>query len=361
MATRLLRVVKYRGAVHGTNEYPFLIGSRGITVLPVTSLQLNHEASEARVTTGIADLDDMLGGEGYYRGSSVLISGTAGSGKTTVAAHFVDAVCRQGEKALYFAFEESPRQLMRNMRSVGMGLARWQDDGLLRIVALRPTLWGLEMHLARMLEEAGHFSPTIVVVDPIYNLRAVGNSNDVHAMLLRLIDYLKGRGITALFTAIDGGRQDDNDQEGMSSLMDTWIQVRAIEVSGERNRGIFILKSRGMNHSNQIREFVMSSAGVKLRDVYLGLGGVLTGTGRTTQEAQEAATEVERRQIDALKRREVERRRRQLQAQITSLQADLEAQDDEFELSAVRQKRLDDSLNRAHADVAVARNRGRGN
>jgi len=360
MATRRVRVVKYRGSAHGTSEYPFLIGSRGITVLPVTSLQLCHDAGEERVTTGVPDLDDMLGGDGYYRGSSVLVSGTSGTGKTTIAAQFADAVCRLGERVLFFAFEESPRQLMRNMGKVGIDLSRWIDDGSLHITALRPTLCGLEMHLARMHEDVESFKPSVVVLDPIYNLKSVGSGSEVHAMLLRLIDFLKSRGITALFTAIDSHGLHELGQEGVSSLMDTWIQVRALEYSGERNRGIFVLKSRGMNHSNQIREFILSDRGIQLRNVYLGLGGVVTGAARIAQEAQETAAEAERLQLLAVKRREVERRQRQLQAQITSLQAELDAQDDELDLFAARQRSAAEVLTRTHAEVAITRNRGRG-
>jgi circadian clock protein KaiC len=359
MATRRIRVVKYRGSAHGTSEYPFLIGTRGIAVLPVTSLQLTHEASEERITTGIPDLDNMLGGEGYYRGSSVLVSGTSGTGKTTIAAQFADATCRQGGRALFFAFEESPHQLLRNMRKVGINLSHWVDEGSLQITALRPTLCGLEMHLVRMHDDIESFKPSVVVLDPIYNLKSVGSAAEVHAMLLRLIDFLKGRGVTALFTAIDSQGMHDAGQEGVSSLMDTWIQVRAIEHSGERNRGIFVLKSRGMNHSNQIREFILSDRGIQLRDVYLGLGGVLSGAARIAQEALEAATETERLQMIALNRREVERRRRALQAQIASLQTELEAQDDEHELFAARQRSAAEVLIRAHAEVAATRNRGR--
>ena len=360
MATRRVRVVKYRGSAHGTSEYPFLIGTRGIAVLPVTSLQLSHDAGEERVSTGIPDLDDMLGGDGYYRGSSVLISGTSGTGKTTIAAQFADAVCRGGGRALFFAFEESPLQLMRNMRKVGMDLSRWVDDGSLLITALRPTLCGLEMHLGRMHDDIENFNPSVVILDPVYNLKSASSATEVHAMLLRLIDLLKRRGITALFTVIDSEGMRDANQESISSLMDTWIQVRTIESSGERNRGIFVLKSRGMNHSNQIREFILSDRGIQLRSVYLGLGGVVAGAARVAQEAQETAAETERLQMIALKRREVERRGRQLQAQITSLQAELDAQDDELDVFTTRQRSAADFLTRAHAEVAATRNRGRG-
>ncbi len=226
VATRRLRVVKYRGASHGTNEYPFLIDAGGIGVLPVTSVELAHDVSNERVSTGVAGLDAMLGGEGFWRGSSVLVSGMAGTGKTTLAAAFVDAACRRGERAIYFAFEESPHQIVRNMRSVGVDLQPWIDAGLLRFSASRPTLWGLEMHLARMHKEVETFAPQVVAIDPIYNLSAVGSATEVRMMLLRLIDYLKSKTVTALLTAADAGDVKDIGACG-SLLADGRLAARA--------------------------------------------------------------------------------------------------------------------------------------
>jgi len=266
MATRRLRVVKYRGAAHGADEYPFLIDAKGISVLPVTSLELAHEAYTERVRTGIPALDDMLGGEGFWRGSSILVSGAAGTGKTTIAAHFAEAACARGEKVVYFAFEESPNQIMRNMCAVGIDLRRWVDAGLMRIVSTRPTFFGVEMHLARMHRDIEDFDPAVVVIDPIYTFGVIGSLSQERMLLLRLIDFLKGRGITALLTAAETGAPGEVDHAGVSSLMDAWMQARYAERGGERQRGLFILKARGIAHSNDVRTFEMTSQGIKLRD-----------------------------------------------------------------------------------------------
>jgi len=264
-ATRRLRIVKYRGSAHGTNEFSFLIDQRGISVLPISSLGLRHPAPTERVSTGVARLDEMLGAEGPYRGSSILVSGTAGTGKTSIATAFVEAACRRGEKALYFAFEESPEQIMRNMRSIGIDLEQWVTKGLLRIHAERPQNTGLEMHLVRMNRELEEFSPSVCAIDPITNLTSIGTYSSIKATLTRLIDTMKTRHITALFTSLtDASGYAENTDVGVSSLMDTWILVRNLEARGERTRGLYVLKSRGMAHSNQIREFVLSSNGIDL-------------------------------------------------------------------------------------------------
>ncbi|HET7198070.1 MAG TPA: circadian clock protein KaiC [Burkholderiales bacterium] len=265
VSTRRLRIVKYRGSTHGTNEYPFLIDEHGISVLPLTSLRLNHPASKERMSSGVPALDEMLGGEGYFRGSSILVSGTAGTGKTSLAAHFTDATCRRGERCLYLAFEESPQQLARNMRSIGIELEPWLKKGLLRIEASRPTLHGLEMHLVRMHKLVGEYKPAAVIVDPISNLVNAGTQGDAEAMLVRLIDFLKSEGITALFTNLtSGGNAWERTEVGVSSLIDSWILLRDIELGGERNRSLYVIKSRGMRHSNRIREFRITPRGVAL-------------------------------------------------------------------------------------------------
>jgi circadian clock protein KaiC len=267
-ATRRMRIVKYRGSAHGTNEFSFLIDERGISVLPISSMGLSHAAPTERVSFGIPPLDEMLGGEGPYRGSSVLVSGTAGTGKSSIAASFVDSACRRGEKALYFAFEESPAQIIRNMRSIGIELERWVNDGLLRIHAERPQNTGLEMHLVRMNREIEEFSPSVTVIDPITNLTSIGTYSSISATLTRLIDAMKSREITALFTSLtEGGETAESTEVGISSLMDTWILVRNLEAMGKRTRGLYVLKSRGMAHSNEIREFVLSDDGVDLREL----------------------------------------------------------------------------------------------
>jgi circadian clock protein KaiC len=271
-ATRRLRIVKYRGSAHGTNEFSFLIDQHGISVLPISSLGLRHAAPVERVSCGIPSLDGMLGGKGVYRGSSVLVSGTPGSGKSSIAAHFVDAACRRGEKALYFAFEESPEQIMRNMRSIGLDLEQWVDRGLLLIHAERPQNAGLEMHLVRMNREIERFSPTVAVIDPITNLTSIGTTSSIRATFTRLIDAMKTAEITTLFTSLTTAGDAENTDVGVSSLMDTWILVRNIEADGKRTRGLYVLKSRGMAHSNEIRQLVMSERGVELPEPSSGGG-----------------------------------------------------------------------------------------
>jgi circadian clock protein KaiC len=331
ISTRRLRVVKYRGTNHGTNEYPFLIDERGISVLPVTSLGLGHKVSEERVGTGVPGLDAMLGGKGYFRGSSILVSGTAGSGKSTVASHFADATCARGERGLFFALEESCDQIVRNMRSVGIDLRKHVDTGLLRLVAYRPTLHGLEMHLAQMQHLVEEFQPHAVVVDPISNLGRAGHLLDASAMLLRLIDFLKSRQITALFVNLNAnGQAFESTETGVSSLIDTWLALRDIEAGGERNRGLYVIKSRGMKHSNQIREFVITSAGVDLLDVYVGPDGVLTGSLRASQEARERAMALAREHEQSRRQRELGHRRAVLQAQILALQQEATTLDEEI-------------------------------
>jgi circadian clock protein KaiC len=332
VSTRRLRIVKYRGSTHGTNEYPFLIDEGGITVLPITSTGLDHEASTERVSTGIPGLDEMMGGAGLFRGATVLVSGTAGTGKTTTCAHFAGAACERGERTLYFAFEESPQQIVRNIGSVGLDLRPHLASGLLRFHAARPSVYGLEMHLVRILREIDDFGPRAVVLDPITSLLGTAATEEVRAMVTRLIDGLKSRGITAIFTTL--GTMGDASQEqtdvGISSLVDTWILLRDIELNGERNRGLYILKSRGMAHSNQIREFLLTSDGVELVPAYLGPDGVLTGSSRAQQEARAIAAEAERRQELERLRRRLEQKRTAAEAQIAALRAEIAAEEAEF-------------------------------
>jgi circadian clock protein KaiC len=330
ISTRRLRIVKYRGSVHGTNEYPFLIDRDGISVLPVTSTGLGHAVSAERVSTGIPRLDAMLGGAGYFRGSSILISGTAGTGKSSAAAYFLDAVCRSGERAAAFLFEESPAQYLRNMRSIGLDLEQWIRRGRLRFLAARPSLHGLELHLTQIHRALEDFAPSAVVVDPITNLLQVGTTHEVQATLLRLVDYLKAKQITALFTSLAHWRSQESTDVGVSSLMDTWLLLRDVELDGERNRLLYVLKSRGMAHSNQVREFVMSERGIELVDVYTGpSGGLVTGSARLVREAEEAAAVVVREEDVARKRRALERRRALLRARIAALESEFLAEEDD--------------------------------
>jgi circadian clock protein KaiC len=267
VSTRRLRIVKYRGSHHGTNEYPFLIDHDGLSVLPVTSLGLCHPARMERVSTGVDRLDDMLTGRGYYRGSTILLSGTAGTGKTSLAAHFVDAACRRGERCLYFLFEESPQQLMRNMQSIGIHLQQWVDRGLLEFHAARPSRFGLETHLAGMLRAVRTFKPAVAVADPITNLLTVGPANDVRSMLTRVIDYLKQESITGLFTSLTPGSTELQETDaGISSLMDTWIVLIIGEENRQRRRWLSVLKSRGMAHSNTVREYALTDHGFQVLD-----------------------------------------------------------------------------------------------
>jgi circadian clock protein KaiC len=325
ISTRRLRIVKYRGSTHGTNEYPFLIDEQGISVLPISSLGLDHAASTERISTGIVALDGMMGAQGFYRGSSILISGTAGTGKTTVAAHFLDAACRRGERCLFLAFEESPEQIIRNMRSVGIHLEPWVRKGLLRFQAARSTYWGIEQHLLKCHKYISIFKPHAVVVDPITNLLMVSTQTQVRSMLTRLVDFLKTQAITGVFTSLTtGGGTLEPSEEDVSSLMDTSILLKSLEVGGERNRALYVLKSRGMDHSNQIREFVLTDKGVKLLDVYLGPEGVLTGSARLSQEIREKAAATTRRQeLDGLQE-ELERKRRIFDARIATHRAEFE-------------------------------------
>jgi circadian clock protein KaiC len=328
ITTRRLRIVKYRGSAHGTNEYPFIIDKQGFWVMPVTSMGLRHKVSNQVVPTGIADLDAMLGAGGYFRGSTVLLSGTAGMGKTSFASALTRSVCRSGERTLYFAFEESPEQIVRNMRSIGIDLQPYLGRGLLRIIAQRPLLYGLDMHLVSMHKEIAQFRPSVVIVDPISNLiMGAGSSREVNSMVTLLIDALKTEGITAFLTVLteNGGRLEATDI-GISSLVDVWMLVRDIESSGERNRGLYVLKARGMSHSNQIREYILSDKGINLVEVYLGPSGMLTGSARVALEKQErdASTRLAGEREVNLAR--LAQKRKAMEAQIEALRADFAAE-----------------------------------
>ncbi|WP_296187338.1 circadian clock protein KaiC [Pseudomonas sp. UBA1879] len=325
ITTRRLRVVKYRGSAHGTNEYPFFIDENGFTVLPITAAGLNHAASQDIVATGIRGLDSMMSRGGYFKGASVLVSGLAGTGKTTFAASFVDACCARGERCLYFSFEESANQLLRNMQSVGIDLGSYRDRGLLKIESARPSLYGLEVHLARMHREIQTFEPHAVIIDPISAFR--GPESEVHATLLRLVDLLKSRGITAIFCSLaDVAVRSPGLEREISSLMDTWISLTNIEADGEHNRLLFVLKSRGMGHSNQVREYQICSDGIHLLQPYIGPNGVLTGTARIRQEALETRAEEARSETIERRKREVLKKRSDLERQIAAMQAELETQ-----------------------------------
>lgn len=331
VSTRRLRVVKYRGSLHGTNEYPFLIARDGISVLPITSLGLTHRATTKRVSTGIQALDNMFEGKGYFLGSSVLISGGAGTGKTSLAAAFAIGACRRGERTLHLAFEESPEQIMRNMRAIGLDFSEYLKQGLIHFNAQRPNLYGLERHLVTIHDLIESYKPKNVIMDPVSNLIASGDETDVGAMLTRLIDYLKLKQITCVFTSLnDALPSQDDSGVGISSLMDTWIVLHNVEQNGERNRTLVVSKSRGMKHSNQVREFTLSNKGIDLIDVSIEAGSVLTGSARLAQKARERADAIAGKQKVARLQREIERKRAAADAQIAALHATLESELEEL-------------------------------
>ena len=364
ITTRRLRVVKYRGTAHGTNEYPFLIDETGISVMPITSANLDHVAPDERVSSGIADLDVMLEGRGFFRGGSVLVSGMAGSGKSSIAAQFADAACRSGERCIYFALEESPAQITRNMRSIGVDLQHWVDNGLLRFSAHRPSLFGLETHLATMHRDVEEFRPTAVIIDPLSSLLNSGQKHDVQAMIVRLVDFLKSQTVTTMFTSLTHGSVETAMTDmAVSSLMDTWLLLYNRESNGEHNRQLYLIKSRGMAHSNQVREFIMTHDGIALREVYVGPEGVLTGSARVAQEARERDQAMLRQHEGERRNLEFARRRRRIEAQIEELQAQLA--DDRLELkgfaeeTTAREQQTDDDRARMSTSRMVAPRRAK--
>jgi circadian clock protein KaiC len=356
VATRRLRVVKYRGSAHGTNEYPFLIDEGGFDVLPITSIGLDHPAGEDRISSGLEKLDLMLGGEGFYRGSSVLVSGTAGTGKSSLAATFANAACQRGEKAIYFAFEESQNQIMRNMRSIGIDLAPHVERGLLQFRTARPTSQGLETHLAMIYRVVRDYQPHAVVVDPITNFISVGSYDEIKAMLMRLIDFLKHKQISGLFTSLThGDRAVEHTDVGISSLIDSWLLLRDMDVNGERNRVLYLLKSRGMAHSNQVREFLITGNGIQLVDVYTGPDGVLTGSARLAQEAKERAAARLREQEIERKQRELDRKRQAVEMQVAALQSGLAADEEELERILSQARDQEEQRRRDRAEMIRSR------
>ncbi len=347
ISTRRLRVVKYRGSLHGTNEYPFLIDADGISVMPLTTSGMDYAVSSERISSGLPSLDEMLGGKGFYRGSTILLSGTAGTGKSSIAASAADASCRRGERCMYFSFEESPAQILRNTREIGLHLQRYVDSGLLQFHSARPTVQGLELHLVRMHKLIAEFKPRMVILDPVSNLQSAGTLDDSTNMLIRLIDFLRKHGITGFFVSLTTNRSSslEGTDEGMSSLVDTWMLARDIELGGERNRALYVLKSRGMAHSNQVREFLITKHGVRLIPAYLGPTGVLTGSARLIQETKEkaeaeaAGEEVQRQKMALVHRRQA------MEAQVSALRAGFQADEQEYSralaMHELRQKQIE--------------------
>lgn len=358
-STRRMRIVKYRGSAHGTDEYPFLIDEKGFSVLPVTSLALDYEVSTERVSTGVASLDGMLEGGGYFRGSSVMVSGSAGTGKTSLASLFAAASCKRRERTLYFALEESASQIERNMASIGVDLAQYRKKKLLELRAARPTVYGLEMHLVAMHTAIEELQPRTVILDPISSLVAMGSQREVKSMLVRLFDYLKNKQITCLITSLTAAQDSEATEIGMSSLIDTWIQVRDLELAGERTRGLFLIKSRGMGHSNQVREFVMSSSGIELIPVEIGPNGVLTGSAREFRENERRTDAMARAHDRERKVRQLERRRVTVEAQIDALRADLEAEASELEAATSEERERTRRTTEDEARLGATRSAGR--
>jgi circadian clock protein KaiC len=356
ISTRRMRVVKYRGASHVADEIPFLIDERGFSVLPSSSLKLNHTVSNERISSGVKDLDDMLEGKGFYRGSSILVSGTAGSGKSSLASHFAQQTCRHGERCLYVALEESAAQATRNMKSIGVDLDKQVKKGLLRFEAWRPTQSGLEMHLLQIHKLVEQHKPSAVVIDPITNLLS-GNRQELHSMLMRLLDFLKTQQITGFFTSLTAGRDSEIEQTdvGISSLIDTWIFARDVELNGERNRCIYVLKSRGMAHSNQVREFVMSKDGIRLLPVYVGGGAVLTGSARLSQEARDRSENMLRQQTTEEQRRVLDGKRKALEAQVAALRSEFAQEEARVALVTQQEERRERELSREMLEMVSLR------
>ncbi len=361
IATRRIRVVKYRGSLHGNNEYPFLIDSRGFLVLPITSIALDYPALHEYVSTGIPNLDAMLGGKGCFRGSTIMVSGASGTGKTSVAAKFVDAACRRGERCVYFAFEESPLQISRNMLSIGIDLRKWVKGGLLKFAAARPATYGLEMHIKMMLKEVEAFNPRVVVLDPVSSFRNAGTKVDALSMLMRLIDMLKSRQISTILNSLSSAMDDEHIEEGstgVSSLVDVWIQLRNLEQLGERTRSLYVLKARGTEHSNQVRELVISDDGVDLAQVHIGPEGILVGSARLAQQLRDRLAASDSRNSLAHKRELLSRKRIALRARIAELRTDFLAESHDIERAIALEAAQQNSLGADRAKLAAQRESG---
>ncbi len=353
MTTRRLRVVKYRGSAHGTNEYPFLIDERGFSVFPITSVGFGGKDSAEIISTGIDGLDAMLGAGGLFRGGGVLISGASGTGKTLISANFIAAACARGERCQIVVFEEGASQYCRNAASIGLDLQRYVDQGLLRIEPARPSLYGLETHLARMYRDVAAFHPALVVVDPISALR--GPAAEVQATMLRMVDMLRARGITAVLTSLRrGAAVSESYEQDLSSLMDAWIRLKEDEANGERNRTLYVMKARGMSHSNQVREYRMTSQGITIIDAYIGPEGVLTGSARAVQETREKAALLRRQQEVERRQRDVARRRALVELQVAEMRAGLEAEEAEAQALALEEERRE-SVFKHERDAMAAR------
>lgn len=330
--TRLLRIVKYRGSKHGTNEYPFLITDSGINLFPITSNYLNNIVSTEFVSTGVKELDEMMDNKGYYQGSTVLITGTAGTGKTSLASIFSNSICQTGERCIYFTFEEMINQILRNMSSINLNLQQWIDKDLLKFYAYRSSIYGLETHLLTIQNLIKQFKPQAVIIDPINNFELIGTELEIKSMMTRLIDFLKAQQITALFTSLTTViNPKEHAEVGISSLIDSWLVLQNLEYAGERTRGITIVKSRGIAHSNQIREFIITSNGVKLEKIYVGPNGILTGSARLDQEEQENLQFLLQEKETLRRKKLLEHKKATLEAKIMALKSEFDADTEEIE------------------------------
>jgi len=356
LSTRRLRIIKFRGSGHSTNEFPFIIDQNGFSVIPITSVKLEYPASNERLSSGVPRLDTMLDGKGYIKGSSVLVSGMVGTGKTSLAAHFIDSGCSSGKRSIYFAFEEAPDQIMRNMRSIGINLEQWVKKGLLEFHASRVSEQGLEKHLLFMQREMDKFNPELVVVDAITDFTHLGNIIEVRQMVLRLIDYFKQHEITAVCTSMANRTNAEETGVGLSSAFDTWIHLTNIQGDLERNRTLVVVKSRGMAHSNQVREFVLTNKGVELVDIYASPAGAFMGTARLAQMAADEAADVVRHDGMVSLERRMEEKRRVLEARIAALRAEFEVESKEAEMTLSREKAQDKVL--SAGKEALSRHRG---
>lgn len=356
ISTRRLRVVKYRGSIHGTNEYPFLIDEDGISVLPVTSLKLNNMVSSEKVPSGIPSLDEMFSGKGFYKGSSILVSGTAGTGKTSIAANFARATCERKQRCLFFAFEESPDQIVRNMRSINVNLAPYVKNGLLKFYASRPTLYGLEMHLVVFYKLVKQFKPSVVILDPITNLITVGNTSEVKSILIRLIDFLQQEKITVMFTALSlPSDAAGNQEEEVSSLVDVWIALQDIELNGERNRAVYILKSRGMRSSNQVREFIISDKGIEIVELMISPKGVVVGSARKSYELEREKEKISKKRDIIRKNKEIERKKNILDGKIKRLITQFEMEKEELNRKEMEEIMIDEVRQRNRKGIIKGR------
>jgi circadian clock protein KaiC len=291
--TRVLRVVKRRGRGHGTNEYPFLLDTDGLFLVPVTGSVLGAPVSEQLLSTGIPGLDAMLGGQGIYQGSTVLLSGQAGTGKTSIACSLTQAACAAGIPVLYLSFEESVAELTRNQRSLGIDIGRYladDDRGTLVMLPIRAVELGLEEHLMRAMHLVKRHRPALVVLDPVSSLAGRGDEPGAKEILLRLLHLIKEEGITVVATELLSDDSQGVSHLDVSSMIDVWIKLRRHEHNGEMNRLIYVVKARGLPISDQVKEFRITSTGLRIEDPYIGEGGIVYGTARLARQAEDEET-----------------------------------------------------------------------